>query len=306
MLPAMTVADPWIAPRLTYGLTPLKVDYSEARKREVAGLQSARIAQLPVDALVVYDLQDESTRTDVARPFPFLQAIDPLTYAYDYLAAVDLPKIVYRSVAGQTDESLTGWLRRVEAQRGATVLVGAPSKTQAVSMRLSDAYRVHQRSTPALPLGGVLIAERHESGGDEVERALRKRAQGCEFFITQAVYSVTASKNLLSDLYYRCQREERDMPQVLVTISPCGSKKTLAFMHWLGVAVPRWLENELLHSRDILEKSVDLSVAAFAELHDFARGKGIALGCNVESVSLARAEIDASVDMAQRVAAILR
>lgn len=51
---------------------------------------------------------------------------------------------------------------------------------------------------------------------------------------------------------------------------------------------------------------MDLSVAAFAELHDFAHGKGIALGCNVESVSLAKAAIDASVDMVQRVAAIVR
>ena len=48
-----------------------------------------------------------ASRTDAERPFPFLESIDPLTYAYDYLAEVDLPKVVYRSVAGLTADGLT-------------------------------------------------------------------------------------------------------------------------------------------------------------------------------------------------------
>ena len=62
-------ATRWTPPRLTYGITPLKASFTEERKREVAALQCARIQRLPVDALVVYDLQDESSRTDAERPF---------------------------------------------------------------------------------------------------------------------------------------------------------------------------------------------------------------------------------------------
>ncbi len=91
----------------------------------------------------------------------------------------------------------------------------------------------------------------------------------------------------------------------LLTLSPCGSKKTLEFMRWLGVSVPGWLQNELLHARDILEKTIDLSISGFQELYEFACEKGISLGCNVESVSLRKAEIDASVEMLQRVAKIM-
>ena len=58
-------ATRWVPPRLTYGITPLKASFTEERKREVAALQCARIQRLPVDALVVYDLQDESARTDL-------------------------------------------------------------------------------------------------------------------------------------------------------------------------------------------------------------------------------------------------
>ena len=142
--------------------------------------------------------------------------------------------------------------------------------------------------------------------GKEEERVSRKMGAGCTFFITQAVYSVTASKNLLSSLYYSSQTTGQKLPPILLTLSPCGSQKTLEFLAWLGVSVPQWLHNELTHAGNILERSVDLAVANFQELFDFANEKGIALGCNVESVSLNKAEIDASVELVHRIAKVLK
>lgn len=292
--------------RLTYGITPPKISSPEEKRRSIAELQSSRISALPVDALVVYDLQDESSRTDAARPFPFLQAIDPLLYATDYLRAVPQKKIVYRSVSGLDEAGLSEWLAQLEQSGGAAVLVGAPSQEQKVSLGLGDAYRLRSEKFPQLPLGGVLIAERHEARGNEHERVRRKVANGCSFFITQAAYSVSASKGVLSDLHYQAQAQGGRVPPILLTLSPCGSQKTLEFMGWLGVSVPRWLRNELLHAQDILEKSVELSLAGFQELYEFAQEKGIEVGCNVESVSLAKAEIEASVEMVHRVAAIMK
>jgi hypothetical protein len=292
--------------RLTYGITPPKLSTLEPRRREIASVQSARIAGLPIDALIVYDLQDESSRTGVERPFPFMQAIDPLEYAYGYLGSLDKPKVVYRSVSSLTAPNLLAWLGRLRERGGAAVLVGAPSKTQSVSLQLADAYRLRSAELPELPLGGVVIAERHEARGGEDARVLGKLEQGCSFFISQAVYSVTASKNLLSDLYYRCQDAGREPPPLLLTLSPCGSRKTLEFMAWLGVSVPRWLQNELLHAKDILAKSIELSLQAFSELYAFAREKGIPLGCNVESVSLHKAEIEASVELVSRISRVMQ
>ncbi len=295
----------WQDCRLTYGITPPKRSIPEERRREIAALQTTRITALPIDALIVYDLQDESSRTDVERPFPFLRTIDPLEYAFDYLDEVPQKKIVYRSVSGLDKKRFLDWLRRLEEKGGATVLVGAPSQTQAVRLGLGDAYRLRSSEGPQVPLGGILIPERHQASGAEDARVFRKMDRGCRFFVTQAVYSISASKNVLSDLYYRARAEERELAPILVTLSPCGSKKTLEFMQWLGVSVPRWLQNELLHAHDILEKSIDLSISGFQELYEFAREKGIALGCNVESVSLRKAEIEASVEMLHRVARIL-
>ena len=65
------------------------------------------------------------------------------------------------------------------------------------------------------------------------------------------------------------------------------------------------LHSELSHAHDILARSVELTLSVFAELLDFAAEKKIPLGCNIESVSLRRAEIEASVEMVHRVAALL-
>lgn len=291
---------------LTYGITPPKRSYAEDRRQTVAQRQTERIGGLPIDGLVVYDIQDESDRTSQARPFPFIETIDPVEYAYDDLRGVTVPKIVYRCVGPLTQAALGQSLRRLEQQRGLCVMVGAASSRQPTRTRLADAYTLRQRSFARVPLGGVLIAERHQSRQGEDLRVLRKVDAGCSFFVTQAVYSVVATKNVLSDLYYRCLAQDRPVPPILVTLSPCGSRKTMEFMRWLGVSVPRWLENELLHAPDILDTSIELCTDILADLVQFATGKGIPLGCNVESVSLRKAEIEASVELVGRARSILR
>lgn len=83
----------------------------------------------------------------------------------------------------------------------------------------------------------------------------------------------------------------------MLTFAPCGSLKTLAFMKWLGIRFPRWLENELRYAKDPLETSLDLCERIFLEVWGFARDKGIPVGVNVESVSIRSSEIEASMQL---------
>ena len=56
---------------LLYGITPPKSETSAERVTEIAEKTLARLHALDIDALVVYDVQDESARTSEERPFPF-------------------------------------------------------------------------------------------------------------------------------------------------------------------------------------------------------------------------------------------
>jgi hypothetical protein len=282
-----------------YGLAPPKQATPAAQLERIVAQQLARLASLQIDGVVVYDIQDEAERISTSRPFPFLPTVDPDVYAYEHLGLLALPKIVYRCVNRDTPESFIRWLKnaRPDTESRFSVLVGAPSQRSEAGLSLTNAYALAKQHAPDLLLGGIAIAERHARSLSEHERMLAKTEQGCRFFVTQAVYDVTSTKSLLSD-YALAVREKNCLPlPIILTFSPCGSVSTLSFMKWLGVAFPRWLENELRFAKDPLARSVDLCERIFAELWDYSRDKGIPLGVNVESVSIRKVEIEASVEL---------
>lgn len=282
---------------LTYGITPPKVTHDAEKIAEIARKQIERLEGSGIDGLVLYDVQDEADRIDQDRPFPYLETIDPTRYSKEYLSGFDVPKIIYKVVGKQSKEEFADWLRADGGEERFSVFVGASSSRQAVTMRLPEAYRLGAQLNANLALGGVVIPERHESKGDEHLRASGKQQDGCSFFISQAVYDVEASKNFLSDYYYYCRENGLPMAPILFNLAPCGSQKTLEFMKWLGISVPKWLENELVHSHDILDRSIRLSRKIFEELFEFGLEKGIPIGCSVESVSTRKVEIEASIEL---------
>jgi hypothetical protein len=291
---------------LTYGITPPKLSLSPDRIGEIAQKQLERVKLLDIDALVVYDIQDESDRTTEERPFPFLPTLDAARYCEQYYAALDLPKIVYRCVAKYSEEELRSWAAGNPGQDRFSVFVGASSGHSTGKLRLPDAYAAVHSIDPQFFLGGVTIPERHTIKSDEHLRVFRKMEDGCVFFISQAVYNVEAAKNFLSDYYFLCRSKGVEMVPILFTLTPCGSLKTMEFMRWLGISVPRWLENELRYSDDILDKSVKLSLEIFQELWQFAMDRQIPIGCNVESVSVRKVEIEASIEMVEKVREIMK
>lgn len=287
---------------MTYGLTPPKQENSHDKLLEIAQKQTERINSIDVDALVIYDIQDEADRTNDQRTFPFMETVDPGVYAENYLAAVNLPKIVYRCVGKYTQEQLAEWTDT--GQRVYSVFVGAASKTQQVKLSLKDALR-HFSGQDNLVLGGVTIPERHMTRKDEHLKVIRKSLDGCKFFISQVTYNAQAAKDFLSDYYYYCEENRIDMAPILFTLTPCGSVKTLEFMKWLGISIPRWLENDLQHSKDILERSLRLSKDVFLEILAFSKEKSIPVGCNIESLSTRKVEIEASIQLVKDIGKIL-
>ena len=283
-----------------YGLAPPKQSTDPARLRTIIAAQKARLLALAPDALVVYDLQDESDRQATARPFPFLPTLSPSHYAHDLLGDLALPKIVYRCVAQDTRGTFASWL---ETHRGSrmphlSVFVGAPTSRQAAapdSLRLADAYALAQPYADAIVLGGIAIAERHARRGDEHLRLLQKTDAGCRFFVTQAVYDASATKSLLSDYARELRVRGQTGVPIVFTFSPCGSAKTLELLKWLGISIPRWLESDLLDAHDILGASLRACETAWNDVLSYARSRNLPVGFNVESVSIRKEEVDASV-----------
>jgi hypothetical protein len=277
---------------LLYGITPPSLATTPGRADEIAQATLARLDSVALDGLIVYDVDAESDRSPDARPFPFMPMMDPADFMDRHLSGWTRPVVVYRAVGKYTQEDLSRWLTEVDADRVLTVLVGAASRHQAVKTRLTDAYRVHAGLDPRPGIGGVCIAERHVGTDQEHRRMLSKQDEGCDFFVSQVCYDLDHSRDLLSDYVYLCRDEDKVPRPVILTLAPCGSMKTLEFMSWLGIDVPRWLHTELSRSHD--------------PLIGFCRRLGLPFGINVESLTNRKVEIEASVDLVREIRELLR
>ena len=290
---------------LIYGITPPKKGTEQEKVKEISQKQMERIKDTDIDGLILYDIQDEEDRITEERPFPFLETIDPQIYSEKYLEDLEIPKIIYRCIGKYGETELSNWLKSDLDKDRFSVFVGASAKTQKVKLNLKDAYSLSRKLNSKLNFGGVIIPERHTKYDDEHLRIISKIQNGCKFFVSQAVYDVEPAKNFLSDYYYYCRNNNIEMVPIIINLTPCGSIKTLEFMKWLGINIPKWLENDLMNSNDILQKSLDLSINTFEQLLDFGLEKGIPIGCSIESVSNRKIEIEASIQLTKDIKAII-
>lgn len=289
---------------ILYGLTPPKIHTEHSRIFDIVEKQSERLQKMDVDGVVIYDLQDESSRTSIPRPFPFIQTISSEEYGYKFLKELDLPKIIYKSVGKFTADTFKNWATETDVE--CLVLVGAPSRDQLCGLSLNKSYEILKETSSSFILGGVAIPERHATKKNEHIHIANKEKQGCSFFISQCVYDVNAAKNFLSDYYYQQLKCNEEISPIIFTLTPCGSLKTLEFSKWLGIQIPTWLENDLCHANDILAKSVKTCSNIAEELIEFSANKNIPIGFNIESIAIRKEEIEASVELLGEVKNLFR
>jgi hypothetical protein len=146
-------------------------------------------------------------------------------------------------------------------------------------------------------LGGVVIAERHGQGRSESRRMLQKAADGCSFFISQAVYDAGTTIRLLADYVRDCAREGVTPRRVILTFVPCGRAKTLEFIRWLGITIADATAAAILADTAPLGKSIAICCDHLRAILSQNYTRTIPLGLNIESVSIYKDEIEASIEL---------
>ncbi|MBB1296025.1 MULTISPECIES: methylenetetrahydrofolate reductase [unclassified Pseudoalteromonas] len=289
------------------GTTPPKIGTDKAQLKTIAEKLLGRLHEIEYDGVIIYDIQDESSRTNQARPFAFKQTVDPREYSHllRNLSAQDV--ITYKSVAQRGVGEFKDWLSETKNDYDLqnVVLVGSPSSVGDIKLSLPDAYKALAEQSDDFFLGGVTIAERHSSKRNEHERLIEKTAQGCKFFISQAVYDAQATIELITSYARTCKAQGITPQRIILTFTPCGGEKTLEFMQWLGISVPeatKWrmldADNTLSESVRICRENLDLILKSCAHLD-------VPLGLNIESLTNRKEEIDASINLYRLLKAIM-
>jgi hypothetical protein len=286
-------------PVLLYGTTPPRLGTGAQEIEAAAGKLAARLAGLPLDGLVVYDIQDETGRTGAPRPFPFSSTVDPRQYAAILERQLGRPAIAYKALGEADEAQWQAWLfeaAHLHRLRFISV-VGRPTSGVRYPLTLSRALRVAVAHAGGFTVGGVAIAERHTEQRSEAARLLAKGLEGCAYFISQTVYHAPPTEALLRDYLRDCRGAGIEPRRVVLTFAPCGRDKTLAFLRWLGVNIPADTERAILGAARPLEKSIEICRDNLRRILDHSYAAAVPLGVNVESVSINRDEIDASVNL---------
>lgn len=291
---------------LLYGITPPKAQTSNDKVMEMAEKSLNILRSLDIDALVVYDVQDESARTSEERPFPFSNALDPLEYTRRFLHELSVPKIIYRPAGKFTQEELTDWLHSLKGHNCYPVFVGVPAPDYIPKTSLKDAYAIWRTHEDHSVIGAVTIPERHAVLKDEDVRMLDKMTSGVSYFISQCIFNVEYTKQTLAALVHACRRENKDIPTVVFTLTICGSVKTLQFMEWLGIHIPEEIKAELKVCPSPVTRSVELATEIAKDLTQYCQDYGIPFGFNIESVATRKEEVDASLELLSTVGEILK
>ncbi|WP_415887484.1 methylenetetrahydrofolate reductase [Neptuniibacter sp. QD29_5] len=280
-----------------FGTTPPKDGTAEETAQGIADKLLERLQHVDFDGLIVYDIQDESSRIDKPRPFPFMRTLDPRAYSKLIREKADKPVITYKSVSQRDKEAFISWLDEAWNEYGVrdTVLVGSPSSDGDIQLSLNDAYAALAEHPADFQLGGVTIAERHASKRNEHERLVSKTEQGCEFFISQAVYDAQATIDMLSSYARKCREDGVKPKRVILTFTPCGSTKTLEFMEWLGISVPEATRFRIMDAHSPLQESIRICRNNLEQILEAVMPLGIPVGLNIESLTNRKEEIDASI-----------
>lgn len=294
---------------LLYGTTPPREGSAEEVVQSAAARLCERIKSLPLDGLVVYDLQDESVRTSAPRPFPFSRTVDSRVYSKLLGTLTGKPAVCYHCIGQSTEDEWRAWLSETAQQFALCFLsvVGRPSsKDGQYAMSLTRAFEIAAQHPNGFTLGGVAIAERHNTTTNESRRMQDKARTGCSFFISQTVYHAAPTVRLLADYARACTKAGVPPRRVILTFAPCGREKTMAFIKWLGITVPAAIEREILCAPHPLTRSIEICRANLREILEQDYVAHLPLGVNVESVSINKDEIDASVELFHALAEVLR
>ncbi|MEO0145162.1 MAG: hypothetical protein ABIL49_06350 [candidate division WOR-3 bacterium] len=253
---------------------PLEWDISKIERKafEIANITKI----LDIDLISIPEVIEERSRGQ--RVVPFKMKFDNAEFGemiknFDSSVEIIINKI---SVIMEKEE-FEEWLKEYSKKFNYILIVGGES-----SKIKYPGYH---------PIPATLIAKNYFKNiygitifhrKNEPQKLLEKTKAGMRGFISQIVFELEHVKNVILQYYKLCQEENIEPAKIFISFAPVSQRKDLEFLKWLGVYIPKEIENYLLEDEKKLEKrSIEIIETLFQELC-FLDIKNI--GVNVEHV----------------------
>lgn len=294
-------------PSFLFGSTPPLSDTDEEKAKRICAKFAARSAVLATDGFIVYDIQDEEGRTTMERPFPFRKLMDASTYGTYFHNTTGKQCVIYKCVVEESHDAFSTWLDNSvdEHSHNSFTLVGAPTSSREYSgPTLVEAGGIVKKKA-GCNFGCVTIAERHTKKGNEHMNMQRKVDAGAQWFITQGIFNAIPMIDLLHKYGDLCREKSIVPKKVIMTFAPCGRPKTMTFIKWLGMSVPKEVEDRILNASSPVDESCAICNELLLQILEASANSGVPLGINVESLSIFKDEINAASTLFQTLQATL-
>lgn len=298
-------------PVAIFGIVPPPETVSIEKRDAMVESVGRALAALPLDAFVVYDVQNEAGRDGSERPFPYTPAHDNRAFCRDVRdtlhrtisgsdnsnsggdAVGRLPvPILYRAMCARPKAGVDAWLEATQRSPfdiRHLVLVGhsAANSSAESFASLAEATAVVRACAPPFALGGVTLPERHGAKRDEHVRLVGKHTEQTAFFISQVIYSADLALMLLRDYAAECRARGHTPRRIVLCFSPFSRASVARLLRWLGCEVAPGTEARVLSAPNAAAECVDIIVELFRHILDTARRKrfGVPIGFLVESIS---------------------
>lgn len=232
-----------------------------------------------IDGIMIYDIQEEESRSSEKRPFAYCSTHPPRLFAKLLQEQTNIDVVVYRCVASRNKEEFENWL--VETWQNYhtknLVFVGASSsKEEVVGFNVNESTELAMRHPKTdYRIGGIVLPERHRDKDDEHIRLYQKTLAGASFFTSQVIYNVDCAIWCLKDYdsYIKSKiQSEEDLAEeaarqtvptarLIFVFAPFGREDTLRFLKWLGVEIPLSTEKRILSrktNKERIRESIDI------------------------------------------------
>jgi len=280
-----------------YGTVPPPCRLSCEKVKCFAESVAKTVRELAPDAVIVYDIQDEKSRSGEERPFPFSECQEPRQYAKVLEELTGVEHIIYQAITDRmTPEKFDSYLSETKEVYGAKTLVFVGGTTQSASVLsvCEASYRATNHHYDFL-LGGITIPERHRDKLDEHQRIFQKWEHGVSFFTSQVIYNADNAIWMLRDYDQFCKERNRPPARIIFAFAPFGRESTVKFLEWLGVELPRGTVRRVLSrgSPDAcVQEANEICWENFKRILDASKRLklSVPIGVTVESVSKYRDE----------------
>ncbi len=269
--------------KLIYEVIPPPKSWTFEQTKEWVSSLVRLLQKQQVHTVIVPEVVSESR--EGKRTVPITEKIDTFDFINLLLSENPSLTVIPNKITVYHDEkALLHWVEKAYKKgiRKLILVGGDKGSIHYPGLSVTDSASLIKTHYPNILLGGITIFTRKK----EHRRIFKKMEHGIDFFVSQIIYETANMKCVLLNLAKLCEKDQRAVPRIYLSLAPAAKKSDIEFLQWLGVEFPTALHFYFMSGEEnqVEERVNEMIDFVLEELRYFITRKGFDLGFNIERI----------------------